>query len=92
MTVIPFRLGRSLGFRQRPGERVFEMSGIGGAGVPYVVRTARISIGGNSFRVRLAWAFIEEVPLLLGRVDIFPRFKILFDERRRQVTFTPVRH
>lgn len=91
MTVIPFRLGRSLGFRRRPKERLLHLSGIGGAGVPYVMRTARIRIGENSFRIRLAWAFIEDLPLLLGRVDIFPRFQILFDERRRQVRFTPVR-
>ena len=91
MTVIPFRLGRALGFRQRPVERIVELSGIGGAGVPYAVRTARMRIGKSSFRIRLAWALIEEVPPLLGRVDIFLRFRILFDERRCRVTFTPVR-
>lgn len=89
MTVIPLRLGRSLGFRQRPVDRILELSGISGAGVPYVVRTARIAIGTESFKVRLAWALIEEVPLLLGRVDVFPRFRILCDERTRRVTFTP---
>ena len=91
MTVIPFRLGRSLGFRQRPGERTLALSGISGAGVPYVLRTARIHLGQKRFTIRLAWALIEEVPLLLGRVDVFARFHILFDERRHQVTFTPAR-
>jgi len=90
MTVIPFHLGRSLGFRQRPTDRVLELSGISGAGVPYVLRTARLRIGEQSFTIRLAWALIEEVPLLLGRVDVFPRFQILFDERRHRVIFTPV--
>jgi len=89
MTLIPLHLGRSLGFRQRPRERIFELSGISGAGVPYVLRTAHLRIGAKQLNVRLAWALIEEVPLLLGRIDIFPRFQILFDERRHHVIFTP---
>ena len=89
MTLIPFGLGRSLGFRQRPTERILELSGISGAGVPYVLRTARIRIGNQAFTIRVAWALIEDVPLLLGRTDIFPRFQILFDEKRHRVTFTP---
>ena len=89
MTLVPLRLGRSLGFRQRPGEQILELSGVGGAGVPYVLRRTRLSIGERSFTIRLAWALIEEVPLLLGRVDVFPRFRIIFDERSRQVAFTP---
>ena len=91
MTLIPLHLGRSLGLRQRPSEPILELSGISGAGVPYVLRTARISIGSEAFKIRLAWALIEEVPLLLGRVDVFPRFQILFDERSHRVIFTPVR-
>lgn len=89
MTLIPFRLGRSLGFRKRLAERILELSGIGGTGVPYVLRKAQLRIGPAAFTIRLAWALIEEVPLLLGRVDVFPRFQILFHERRRHVTFTP---
>jgi hypothetical protein len=91
MTLIPFRLGRALGFRQRPSDRIVELSGIGGAGVPYAVRRARMRIGDISLKIRLAWALIEEVPPLLGRLDIFPRFRIIFDERRLRVTFTPAR-
>jgi hypothetical protein len=90
MTLIPFRLGRSLGFRQRPSERIHELSGISGAGVPYVLRRVRLRLGDAAFPVRVAWALIEEVPLLLGRVDIFARFHILFDERAHLITFTPV--
>lgn len=89
MTLIPLYLGRSLGFQQRPGEPILELSGISGGGVPYVLRKVRAHLGTRSFMIRVAWALIEEVPLLLGRTDIFPRFQILFDEKRRRVTFTP---
>ena len=39
--------------------------------------------------IKIAWALIEEVPLLLGRLDVFPRFKIVFDEQQEIVTFQP---
>lgn len=91
MTLIPVRLGRSLGFRQRPNERILELSGISGAGVPYVLRRVTMRLGDAAFPVRVAWALIEEVPLLLGRADIFPRFQILFDERARRISFTHIR-
>jgi len=29
----------------------------------------------------------EEVPLLLGRMDVFEKFRITFDERKRVVDF-----
>ena len=87
MTLIPFHLGRSLGFRQRPTDRVLELSGISGAGVPYLLRSARLLIGSRWLKIRLAWVLIEEVPLLLGRADVFPKFQILFDEQRERVTF-----
>ena len=30
---------------------------------------------------------IEEVPLLLGRMDVFNRFRITFDERNKTIDF-----
>ena len=30
---------------------------------------------------------IEEVPLLLGRMDLFNKFRITFDERKRAIDF-----
>jgi len=46
--------------------------------------------GGRADRPpKIAWALIEEVPLLLGRLDVFPRFKIVFDEQQEIVTFQP---
>jgi len=35
----------------------------------------------------VAWSMTEEVPLLLGRMDVFERFRITFDERNRIVDF-----
>ena len=37
--------------------------------------------------VRIAWALVEEVPMLMGRMDIFDKFRVVFDERNGWVDF-----
>lgn len=89
MTMIPLHLGKAMGFRQSSADEIMELTGVSGGGVPYVVRNASVIMNGVKTRIRLAWALIEEVPLLLGRLDIFPKFKIMFDEKAEVVTFRP---
>jgi hypothetical protein len=36
---------------------------------------------------RIAWAFVEEVPMLMGRMDIFDKFRIIFDEKKGWIDF-----
>jgi hypothetical protein len=38
----------------------------------------QISIGATEVPVRIGWTLIEEVPLLLGRLDVFRHFAIEF--------------
>ena len=89
ITMIPFNLGMALGFRQTASDKIYEIRGVSGGGVAYILKTAYLTIGKHRFKIRLAWALIEEVPILLGRMDIFPRFKIAFDERKEVVSFAP---
>ena len=65
------------------------IKGIGGEGIPYVVKEVALSFTGYKFNARIGWALIEEVPLLLGRLDIFRRFKIVFYEGSQIVAFIP---
>lgn len=44
-----------------------------------------MKIGGKLFDARIAWALIEEVPLLLGRTDVFNLFSICF--KKNKTTF-----
>ena len=37
--------------------------------------------------VIIAWALVEEVPILMGRMDIFDKFRIIFDEREEWIDF-----
>lgn len=90
ITMIPLRLGLSLGFRQSPNDKILEIRGVSGGGVPYIIKEAFLTMDKTKIKFRLAWALIEEVPLLLGRMDIFDKFKILFNERRNLITFTPL--
>lgn len=89
ITMVSLELGKALGFKQLPKDEILEIKGVSGGGVPYVLKKANLVINGETLPIRLAWALIEDVPLLLGRLDIFPKFKITFDERNELVIFEP---
>lgn len=87
ITMIPLRFGKALGFKQKPSDKILEIKGVSGGGVPYVIRNANLILNGEKLKIRLAWALIEEVPFLLGRMDIFPKFTIVFDEKKETILF-----
>ncbi len=41
----------------------------------------------KKLKIRIAWALVEEVPILMGRMDIFNKFRIVFDERNGRIDF-----
>lgn len=90
ITMVSLELGKALGFKQYPADEILEIRGVSGSGVPYILKHAKILLNGKKLKIRLAWALIEEVPLLLGRMDVFNKFKILFNEHRGLITFTPI--
>jgi hypothetical protein len=90
LTMLPMGAGLALGFHQRAGETIYEIRGVSGGGVPYLIRRIMIEMDGMRIPVRVAWALIEEVPFLLGRLDIFRRFEITFREAAGIITFEPL--
>ncbi len=90
ITMIPLSLGFALGFKQDPDDKIFEIRGVSGSGVPYIIKEVFLTMDKTRIKIRLAWALIEEVPLLLGRMDVFAKFKIIFDENSSLITFTPI--
>jgi len=88
ITIVPLGLGKALGFKQLPTDEIREIRGVSGSGVPYLLKKAHITLNGKRLKIRIAWALVEEVPLLLGRLDIFPEFKITFDEKQELIIFT----
>jgi len=73
VTVIPRRLGEFLGFVIEQRE-ISEICGNGCAVVLIIVKNTRMDIGEREFDARIAWAMINDVPPLLGRLDVFDRF------------------
>lgn len=86
ITLIPFKLGKALGFQER-ADKIRQMRGISGAGVPYLIKEVRMYLNDKVIEARIAWSMIEDVPPLLGRMDVFPKFKILFDEANGEIRF-----
>jgi hypothetical protein len=86
LTLIPLKLGEALGLTYRHSE-IREVKGLGRKPIPVVIRKLQMKIAGKSIYARVAWSLIEEVPLLLGRRDVFDLFRVTFDEAKQIVTF-----
>lgn len=88
ITLIPLSLGKLLGFEIEK-ENIKELRGIGEGIVSVVIKTVPVRIGTVEFPARIAWSLIEEVSPLLGRLDIFNKFRITFDELEKRIVFEP---
>lgn len=87
ISMIPLRLGRSLGFKQEEGDTIRQIKGVSGVSVPYILKKVTLVLNGKRLEIRIAWALMEEVPIIMGRMDIFNRFCIVFDERKECIDF-----
>jgi hypothetical protein len=87
LTMVPLRFGRAIGLRQEPSDIIRELRGISGSSIPFILKEIILILNGEKLRVRIAWALVEEVPLLLGGVDVFEHFQIIFDERKGRIVF-----
>lgn len=85
VTLIPRSVGELLNFKVEAGDKIEEIKGIGEQGIPVVIKKVKIKIGERLIDARIAWSLIEEVPLLLGRVDIFRLFNITFEKEKKTV-------
>lgn len=61
--------------------------GIGRVEIPAYVHKVFIRIGDEEFDARIAFADSDEVPRVLGRSEIFKRFRIIFDEVNLRTIF-----
>ncbi len=84
ITLLPHSVGAALGLKSE-GENIINLRGISETAIPIIIKQVQAKIGGFEFPIRIAWAQIEEVPLLLGRADILDNFKITF--KKDQVVF-----
>jgi len=61
--------------------------GIGKILIPAYMHNVEVRIGETIFKANIAFADSDEVPRLLGRMDVFKNFKITFDELNLQTIF-----
>ena len=87
ISMIPLNLGKSLGFKQEKSDIIREIKGVSGAGIPYIVKKVGLILNGERLMIRIAWALVEQVPILMGRTDIFNKFRIVFNERKKYIDF-----
>jgi hypothetical protein len=89
ITLIPRSLGEFLGF-SFAGEKIREIRGIGEGKIPYIIKTLVIKIEKYEFQARIGITLIEEVPLILGRLDVFDNFNIEFRQKDRFTIFNKI--
>jgi len=80
ITLIPRSLGEFLGLSFE-GKKILELRGIGEGAIPYVIEKIKIKIGKYEFESRIGISMVEEIPLILGRLDIFDNFNIEFKQK-----------
>jgi len=84
-TLIPYRLGKFLGFRHED-EEIHEIHGINGT-APVLFKTISTKPGNHEFQMKAAWSQLEDVPLLPIRLDVFDQFDITFKQNDKKVIF-----
>ena len=80
-------MGASLGFVFLAGEEIKTLYGIGEGAAPFVLRDIFLTLSDIERRIRIGWALIEEIPILLGRLDLFSLFDINFKQEDEVVIF-----
>jgi len=52
-----------------------------------IIKRLELKIGDVIINARVGWSLREDVPFLLGRMDVFNEFSIEFREREEKVIF-----
>lgn len=86
VTLIPKSVGELLGLELNKKD-IKEVYSVGKKPIPIIVKKIKLRIADCEFYARVAWALTENVPILLGRLDIFDKFQITFDEASRKIIF-----
>jgi len=86
-TLIPYKFGLMIGLKIE--ERMQEIYGVGG-GIPVILKPTLMRINEIVLNVRIGWSMREDVPFILGRLDVFQRFFVEFRENEETVIFRPI--
>ena len=84
ITLLPLSFVKVLGIKIED-EEVKEIRGIGDSVVSVIIKEVEIKIGDVKFKANVGIALLEEVPYLIGRKDIFNKFRIIFEECNEKI-------
>ena len=84
ISMIPYSVGEVIGLEFDITARD-EIQGIGEGSVPYVLSQVKFQIESMEISTRIGWALIEEVPFILGRLDVFEKLSIEFREFENKI-------
>lgn len=90
ITLLPLSFAKALGIKIE-NEEIKEIRGIGDSAVSVIIKEVEIKIGDTGLKANVGIALIEEVPYLIGRKDIFNKFKITFEEYNRKIIIEKIR-
>lgn len=84
ISLIPYSVGETIGLEPDLANRS-EVCGIGEGSIPYILSPVRIKVENIESSIRIGWALVEEVPFILGRLDVFQQFSIEFREFENRI-------
>ena len=90
ITFIPKKMGERLGLVRSEDDLVFEARSVGSV-ILFVYRQMHVNINGIALTIKIIWGQDEQAgeEALLGRLDVFDRFDVLFSQKKRKVIFLP---
>lgn len=86
ITLLPESACEGLGYNLKAGEPGY-VGGITRGRIQVYVHEITMKLGEEVFRAKIAFAQTESVPPLLGRTDVFDRFKVCYDNKRKETVF-----
>ena len=87
MTMIPLSFAKELGFTDWTEDELKLAQGIEGGSIQFFIRKVKVILKDVKFEIEIACSLRDNIPLLIGRKDIFDRFIICFDNKNKKVRF-----
>lgn len=84
MSLIPYSVGETIGLDIDMSNRG-EIQGVGEGSVPYILSRITLQIEDVEISARVGWALIEEVPFIVGRLDVFQNLGIEIREFENRI-------
>jgi len=86
ITLLPRSACKGLGYNLENG-KPGHVGGITRGRIKVHIHEINMKLGEEIFKSRVAFAQTESIPPLLGRTDVFDRFKVCYDSEKKETVF-----